>query len=284
MIVDAHQHFWALSRGDYGFPSAQDPILYRDFMPDDLMPLMERVGVRRSVLVQATDTLEETDFLLRLAAGTPFVTGVVGWWDPRGGSVLDGLLALPYAAGLVGVRPMLQKSDDATWLVGNDALQELARVAERGLTFDALVDARHLEGVATLCRSLPELSVIIDHMGKPWRQPTLMERWKHGMQALAACPNCAVKISGFPFAQDYLRLDAGDLVGRLGEWFGMERLVWGSDWPVVERESAYRDALISMQNFFNTRQRKAVFGNNAVSLYRLNLERQDWKRTWHQSN
>jgi L-fuconolactonase len=284
MIVDAHQHFWALSRGDYGFPSPTDPILYRDFMPDDLMPLMDRAGVRRSVLVQATDTIEETDFLLRLAAGTPFVAGVVGWWDPRADGLLDRLLALPNAGGLVGVRPMLQKSDDVTWLVADDALHELARIAEHGLAFDALVDARHLEVVATLCRSLPELSVVIDHLGKPWRKPALTEQWMHGMRALAVCPNCMVKISGFPFAQLDLPLDAGSLVARLREWFGTERLVWGSDWPVVERESNYGDALASMQELFSTEQRAAVFGENAVALYRLNVERQDWKRIWHLSN
>ncbi len=284
MIVDAHQHFWALGRGDYSFPSPKDAVLYRDFMPDDLMPLMNSAGIECSVLVQAIDTVDETDFLLRLAADTPFVAGVVGWWDPRGDGSLDRLLALPRADLLAGVRPMLQKSDDAGWLVAADALHELARIADRQLVFDALVDARHLDVVAALCRSLPQLSVVIDHMGKPWRLPALIERWEDGMQALAACPNCAVKISGFPFAQTDLRPDAGDLVARLTAWFGPGRLMWGSDWPVVERETAYGDALASMQDLFGAEQRAAVFGENAATLYRLTLERQDWKRTWHQSN
>jgi L-fuconolactonase len=271
MIIDAHHHVWRLDRGDYAFPAKGDPVLYRDFMPGDLAPILERAGVGRTVLVQATDTIEETGFLLEHAAATPFVAGVVGWWDPRSPDCTDRLRALRHAGRLVGVRPMLQKYDDVDWLLAPAAQDDLARMAGLGWAFDALVDARHLAVVAQLCLRLPNLRVVIDHMGKPWRLPDLWEHWTAGMERLAQCPNCWVKVSGFPFAAGSAgecgRLDR--LLARLTQWFGTERLVWGSDWPVVEREGGYGQALQAMQARLAPHARPAVFGRNAATLYAL---------------
>ncbi|MBZ9938135.1 amidohydrolase family protein [Mesorhizobium sp. BR1-1-16] len=271
MIIDAHQHFWRLSRGDYSFPVPQDSVLYRDFEPAQLKPQLDQSGVSTTILVQATDTLEETGFLLRLAAETPFVAGVVGWWDPHIDGGPSRLLALPHAEWLVGVRPMLQKYDDLAWLLMDEALQELSEIGSSGLAFDALVDARHLDGIDALCRALPQLRVVIDHMGKPWRHPALFPRWEAGMQALSRHANCFVKLSGYPFAHRAPdpQADLQALFTRLRNWYGAERLIWGSDWPVAEREGGYASAFAGMKALVAAAEQQSIFRDNAAAFYRL---------------
>jgi len=252
MIIDAHQHFWELARGDYRFPRPGDPVLYRDFLPVDLAPLLRSNDVDQTILVQATDSFAETEFLLQIAAANPFVAGVVGWWDPR---VADGLAhveRLAEGGRLVGVRPMLQGVDDISFILAPDALATLKRLAERGLVFDALVDPSQLQTIARLCGSLPSLKVVVDHMAKPWRAPGRLESWASSMRELARFDNCAVKVSGFPFAspaEQGASVDA--LVATLREAFGIKRLLWGSDWPVAEREGGYSKVLDRMQALFS---------------------------------
>lgn len=270
-IIDAHQHFWRLARGDYRFPRPDDRVLYRDFLPSDFAAIIADAGVTASVAVQATDTIAETAFLLELASRSGFVAGVVGWCDPQMPASMDDLLRLPGKAALVGVRPMLQGLPDISWLVGHESVAQLERIAEQGLVFDALVDPRQLFVISDLCQHLPSLKVVVDHMGKPWRAPEAFDQWTAGMQELARVDNCWVKVSGFPFAAS----DGGErgkieaLVRSLGDWFGSGRLIWGSDWPVVEREGGYRLALRQMERLFSADQRDAVFAANATALYGL---------------
>ncbi len=271
MIVDAHQHFWKLARGDYAFPRADDPVLYRDFAPADLAPLLAAAGVGATVLVQATDTLEETAHLLAVAEEATFVAGVVGWWDPHFPGALDLLDAMPNREALVGVRPMLQRFDDVSWLITPDAIAGLSRIAGAHLVFDALVDVRHLETIRQVCAAVEGLTVVVDHMGKPWRYPGRLEEWVAGMMQLAAMPNCRVKVSGYPFSagQDEGQMRMPELVALLKESFGPSRLLWGSDWPVVEREGGYAAAISLMAAEFAAAERDAVFRENAIATYRL---------------
>lgn len=273
-MIDAHQHFWRLARGDYAFPSPGDLVLYRDYMPGDLAPIIAASGVESTVVVQATDTLEESAFLLQLAEETPYVAGVVGWWDPRVPDSLDRLLSLPNRAALAGVRPMLQRSPDAEWLLEAGALADLERVATAGLVLDALVDARHLATMVALSRRLPSLKIVIDHMGKPWREPSLFDRWLTHMRELSGSANCWVKISGFPLSTKHNaeHSNPDKVVGHLRNWFGVDRLVWGSDWPVVEREGGYGAALGRMRTYFDNGESRKVFRSNAVTLYGLHAD------------
>lgn len=269
-VIDAHQHFWELGRGDYRFPRPGDPVLYRDFLPDRLAPLLRSSGVDQTILVQATDSFVETEFLLHLAATTPFVAGVVGWWDPRAPDGLAQIERLAEDGPLVGVRPMLQGVDDISFILAPDSLADLHRMAGRGLVLDALIDPSQLRTIAELCRSVPSLKIVVDHMAKPWRMPGQLESWAAGMRELAAHRNCAVKVSGFPFASPGAQAETVEaLVTVLRETFGIDRLLWGSDWPVAEREGGYSMVLNRMQALFSVGERHEVFGCNAETIYGL---------------
>ena len=254
--TDAHQHFWRIARGDYAWLRADDPgvaPLVRDFLPDALAPLLRAHGVTRTVLVQATESVAETEFLLALAAEHDFVAGVVGWVDLADTNAAATLDRLATDARLKGVRPMLQDLPADDWIVDAprpDALRALQRL---GLRFDALVKPRRLEPLARFARAWPGLPVVIDHAAKPplasaWNDAA-MQAWRREMAALAALPHVACKISGLLTelspADRTSRAQSIDclrpVIDALLGWFGPGRLMWGSDWPVLTLAGGYDD-------------------------------------------
>src|ERR1700722_6148210 len=234
MQIDAHQHFWRVDRGDYGWLTAEaHPAICRDFGPEDLKPLMAAAGVTCTVLVQAAPTTAETDFLLEMARATPFVAGVVGWADleaPDAGATIEAMAADPK---LLGLRPMLQDLGDDAWILKLELAPALDAMQAAGLRFDALVTPRHLPHMARLLAQRPELKVVIDHGAKPDIAAGDIEGWVTAMRAIARDTSAVCKLSG-------LVTEAGagwtveqlkPFVDILIEAFGPAPLMWGSDRP-----------------------------------------------------
>ncbi|NKL38697.1 amidohydrolase family protein [Rhizobium leguminosarum bv. viciae] len=272
MIIDAHHHLWSLARGDYVFPSPGDAVLYRDYMPSDLEPHLVDNGVACTIVVQATDTIEESQFLLDLAFQSRFIKGVVAWWNPPDGQMLDALFAHRGAKKLVGIRPMLQRFADIDWILEDPIIENLSAIAGKGLVFDALIGPHQLNAISQICRRVPSLQVVINHMAKPWRDPANFTNWATQMSALAKADNCSVKISGFPHGNvsGQALLQFEPLISRLKDMFGVERLIWGSDWPVAVREGDYQLVLSKALASFDASERDRVFALNAIRLYSLN--------------
>ena len=254
--VDAHQHFWQIARGDYAWLRADDPgvaPLVRDFMPDALAPLLRAHGVTRTVLVQATETAAETEFMLALAASHASVAGVVGWVDLARPDAVATLERLAANDRLKGVRPMLQGLPADDWIVVAPRPEAVRTLQRLGLRFDALVKPRQLEPLARFARAWPGLPVVIDHAAKPplasaWNDAA-MQAWRREMAALAALPHVACKISGLLTelspADRTSRAQSIDclrpVIDALLGWFGPGRLMWGSDWPVLTLAGGYDD-------------------------------------------
>jgi L-fuconolactonase len=254
--VDAHQHFWQIARGDYAWLRADDPgvaPLVRDFMPDALAPLLRAHGVTRTVLVQATETVAETEFMLALAASHASVAGVVGWVDLARPDAVATLERLATNDRLKGVRPMLQDLPADDWIVVAPRPEAVRTLQRLGLRFDALVKPRQLEPLARFARAWPGLPVVIDHAAKPplasaWNDAA-MQAWRREMAALAALPHVACKISGLLTelspADRTSRAQSIDclrpVIDALLGWFGPGRLMWGSDWPVLTLAGGYDD-------------------------------------------
>jgi L-fuconolactonase len=235
-VIDAHQHFWTTARDDYGWLSPDDAVLYRDFGPSDLAPLIAEAGITQTVLVQAAPTLAETEYLLGLADDTDWVGAVVGWAPldaPDVEATLEGIAAHPK---LRGVRPMIQDIPDDDWMLGDEVGVGLRALAGLGLRFDALVHPRHLGRLRTLLGRHPDLRVVIDHGAKPEIRAGRFDGWAADMRAIARETDACCKLSGLltearpgAGAEELRRYAA-----HLFECFGPERLMWGSDWPVVE--------------------------------------------------
>ncbi|MBW2232236.1 MAG: amidohydrolase family protein [Deltaproteobacteria bacterium] len=273
-MIDAHQHFWTLARGDYGWLSPDESVLYRDFAPDDLAPLIERAGITRTVVVQAAPTLDETRYLLGVAEGSSFVAGVVGWVDLAGAEVEASLDLLASHALFRGVRPMVQDIADDDWMLGRALTPGLKALGERNLSFDALVLPRHLPRLHRLMERHPDLRVVIDHAAKPEIAAGHFDAWAEEIARLARETPVLCKLSGLvtEAARAWQASDLRPYVAHLLECFGTDRLLWGSDWPVVELAGGFarwRETSLLLLEELGDTERAAILGGNAARFYRL---------------
>jgi L-fuconolactonase len=273
--VDAHHHIWRLARGDYGWLTPALAPIYRDFGLDDLRPLLAAARIEATVLVQAAPTIAETQFLLAAAnASDGLVRGVVGWIDCAGADASDRLAALARDPLLKSVRPMLQDLPDPEWILRPQVQPALAALAPLGLRLDALVKPPQLPALLRLLERYPDLPVVIDHGGKPPIAAGEWEPWAGLIAALASHPGVHCKLSGLvtEAGSDWSVDSLARYVEHLIDCFGTTRLLWGSDWPVVElgggyaRWAAATDALLCG---LTDSERDAVCGANAARFYGL---------------
>lgn len=272
MQIDAHQHFWVLARGDYGWLTPAAGSIYRDYLPADLEPLLVRHGIGASILVQAAPSVAETEFLLALAREAPFVAGVVGWVDLIAQEAPETIRRLAANPLLVGLRPMVQDIADDEWLLCPELSASLTAMARYDLVFDALVLPRHLPRLLVLIERHPELRVVIDHGAKPRIRERILDPWRADIAALAARPEIWCKLSGLvtEAAADWRVEDLHPVVTHLLATFGAGRLIWGSDWPVVQRAGGYdawRGASLELLARLPEASREAILGENAERVY-----------------
>ena len=241
-FVDAHHHVWSLARGDYGWLTPALGPIHRDFSLADFVPLCERSGVASTVLVQAAPTLAETEFLLDVAQRSGgLVRGVVGWVDLTARDAIPTLHRLARDPLLKSIRPMLQDLPDPAWILRDDVAHALAALPRLGLRFDALVQPAHLPALLRLLDRHPNLAVVIDHGAKPDIAGRMWEPWAQAMRAAADHPRVRCKISGLATeAEEAWTIESlAPYVDHLFACFGAQRLMWGSDWPVVNLSGSY---------------------------------------------
>lgn len=270
--IDSHQHFWKPERGDYGWLSPDLPSLYRDFLPEDLLPYLEKLGIEKTILVQAAPTVEETRFLLSLADRNDWIAGVVGWIDfsdPESPGLLKELAKHPR---LVGIRPMVQDLADDEWISRPAHRRIFEALIEENLVFDALIKPRHLEPTLTVVRRHPDLRVVIDHAAKPNLKDGVDASYYEGISALAAEPGTYCKLSGLvtEAKQDWTVEDLSPVIDHLLREFGPDRLLWGSDWPVLTLAGDYPGWWKATQQLIDAlepEQKGAILGGTAEKVY-----------------
>ncbi len=273
-MLDAHQHFWEVARGDHEWVSPDYPALYGDFGPVELAPLMKAAGVARTVLVQAAETEDETDYLLEIANRTDFILGVVGWLDMLADDFEDRLDHYRENPKWVGLRPMLQSHDPS--LIADPRFRSaLKLVARRRVPFDILTFPRHLPAMIDALRAAPGVHGIIDHISKPDMTGPLDAEWCAAIEALAAMPNIHCKVSGLP-------TEAGEgwTADRIRPFFefvanavGTTRRVFGSDWPVCRLAASYAQVVELAQgilgSIYGAEDMQAIMETNGRAFYRL---------------
>ncbi len=277
MRVDAHQHFWRLDRGDYGWLTPDLAAIHRDFGPADLKPLSAAAGVEATVLVQAAPTAAETDFLLDLAEDEPLVAGVVGWADFEAVDAAHRIAALAARPKLVGLRPMIQDLADDRWMLSDAIAPAVNAMADEGLAFDALIYPRHVRILREFAARYPALDIVIDHAAKPDIAGGDIDRWAQDMRMIAAETRLVCKLSGLATeaAAGWTAETLRPCVDVLLAAFGADRLMWGSDWPVVNLNGGYADwraAAEALTADLCEAERDAIFGHTATVFYGLDRE------------
>jgi len=271
--IDAHHHVWRLARGDYDWLTPNLPI-HRDYTLDDLRPKLGEIT--GTVLVQAASTEAETRYLLDIARTSDgLVRGVIGWTDFAAPDAPDRIGAMARDPLLKGLRPMLQDMEDLEWILRPEVQPALRALVRHNLRLDLLIRPRHMNHIHRLAEAHPDLPVVIDHGAKPAIRIGLFQPWGGQLRYLARTTNWCCKLSGLVTEANHLQWDLDDIrpyVDHLIACFGPERLIWGSDWPVVNLAGGYaawRATTDTLLGGLSAAEKAAVMGGNAMRFYGL---------------
>ncbi|MBO0744017.1 MAG: amidohydrolase family protein [Candidatus Dormibacteraeota bacterium] len=276
-MIDAHHHLWDPSQAHYPWLEREQAApVRRRFDIADLRAVTAGHDVEGTVVIEARHSLDETRSLMAVAASGDLVSAVVGWvdlTDPGLEDVLAGLRSEPGGDRLAGIRVELD-AHEPEWLARPEVKRGLRTLAAAGLTYDVLADASQLGAAVSAARSVPELTVVVDHLGKPNVASGEDPAWAASMAALGALPNVWCKVSGGSAARIMSRSPDAirRVVAGVREWFGDGRLVFGSDWPVCTLSAPYSEVLRGWQELLADlapADREATFGGNARRTYRL---------------
>jgi L-fuconolactonase len=270
--LDAHQHFWRFDAAQYPWMKPDWPIR-RDFLPPDLEPLLAQAGLDGSIAVQARQTIEESRWLLQSADQHALIKGVVGWVDLRSDCVEDQLAELSRHPRFVGVRHVVQDEPDERFLLRPDFLRGLGLLTQFNLTYDLLVFPKQLAAAIEIARQLPEQPFVLDHAAKPFIRDGTLSPWREQIRELARAANVACKISGLVTEarwSGWQREDFRPYLDVVFEAFGVDRLMFGSDWPVCLLAARYEEVFEIVEEYtrqFSEEDRARIFGGNASRFY-----------------
>ncbi len=279
MRIDSHQHFWNYSPEAHAWIDDSMAALKRDFLPEHLKAELEKEGFEGSVAVQASQTLEETQWLLGLAEKFSYIKGVVGWVDLRSPEARRQLQKFASRSKFKGVRHVAQSEPDDRFLVGKDFLEGIKALEEFHLTYDILVFPRQLPAAIELARRFPRQPFVLDHIAKPEIKAGKMSPWRENIRELAQNPNVYCKLSGMVTEADWKGWKPEDFKPYLDvifEAFGPKRLLFGSDWPVCLLAGNYASVKKIAEDYlagFSREDREAIMGGNAERFYKLLRER-----------
>jgi L-fuconolactonase len=275
MQIDAHQHFWLYDSLEYAWIDDSMAALRRNFWPKDLAGELKSAGFDGSIAVQARQSLEETRWLLDLAGKSASIVGVVGWIDLRSPDVRSQLQSLAHNPKLVGIRHIVQSEPDDRFLLQPDFLRGISVLQEFDLVYDLLIYAKHLPVAIEFVEKYPRQRFVLDHLAKPPIQSGNLDSWAQGIGELARFPNVYCKVSGLVTEADWQRWTPDQIRPCLDvafEFFGPERLMIGSDWPVCLLAASYPTVIQLARDYVAERSPEslsAVLGGNAAAFYRL---------------
>ncbi|MBG1233786.1 amidohydrolase family protein [Aestuariivirga litoralis] len=272
MRIDAHQHFWNPARGDYFWMvgEATAPIA-KPILPKDMAGHLAQHDIEKTVLVQAAPTVVETEYMLGIADATDHVAKVVGWVDFENRDDLKHLSRLAKHPKFSGVRPMIQDLPDAEWMHRKDVQWAFDALIDLDLTFDALGFPLHLDPFSKLFAKYPKLRTVIDHCMKPVIRDGQFDDWAAKMAAIAKETNVFCKLSGIATeAKPGWTLETLRPYGaHVLEGFGADRVMWGSDWPVLNLNGSYDSWFSAAQSIVPQADHAKVFGGTAAKFYRI---------------
>ncbi len=274
--IDSHQHFWYYEPVKDSWMTDDMNLIKKDFMPADLLPVLEGLGFEGCITVQVAQTDAETEFLLKLAEKFSFIKGVVGWVDLKAGDIEAKLQNLSSNRKLKGFRHVLQTEPDDKYVLADDFRGGISTLSKYGFTYDILIYPRHIKYATELVSKYPEQMFVIDHLAKPFIKAQEIKEWEEDIRRIAQIPNIYCKVSGMVTEADLHHWKTEDLLPYLDvifDAFGPQRLMYGSDWPVCLIASSYDRWVGLLESYADTNltaeQRLDFWRENAIRFYNL---------------
>ncbi|HEV7334157.1 MAG TPA: amidohydrolase family protein [Flavisolibacter sp.] len=274
-IIDAHQHFWKFDPVKDAWITDEMKILQRDFLPQDLEPVLQKHAVEGCVAVQAEQSETETHFLLKLAKVNGFIKAVVGWVDLQAGNIEDRLDYFSQFKMLKGFRHILQGEARRDLMLAPAFKKGISLLQKYNFTYDILIYPDQLRYTTTLVSEFPNQKFIIDHLAKPAIKGGEITEWKKELAAVAQHENVWCKVSGLVTEADWASWQKDDFkpyMDAVVELFGTHRLLFGSDWPVCLLAAAYEDVLLIVKDYFSfysETEKEKIFADNAIQFYNI---------------
>jgi L-fuconolactonase len=275
MKIDSHQHFWKYHPVKDAWISDGMKVIRRDFLPADLYPLLEKNNIDGCIAVQADQSEYETHFLLLLAKENDFIKGVVGWIDLRAANLEARLEHFFQFKKLKGFRHIVQGEPEVDFLLQEDFCKGIAKLAKYNFTYDLLIFPKHLPVAVEFVKRFPNQKFVIDHLAKPDFRQTDFTEWEKGMREIARYPNVMCKVSGLVTEADWNNWKEADFTYCLDvvtEVFGVNRLMFGSDWPVSLLAASYGESCDIVEHYFSkfsNEEQDKLWGGNAIEFYHL---------------
>lgn len=275
MKIDSHQHFWTYNPDEYGWISYEMGILKKDYLPDQLQTELLSIGFDGSIVVQARQSLEETEWILNLADQYNFIKGVIGWVDLCSSKVEEQLIQFSSNPKLVGVRHVIHDEQDDNFILRNDFLNGIRFLKKFGLTYDILIFPRHLPNTIQFVSQFPEQVFVLDHIAKPLIKDKKISPWKEDIEKLARFKNVYCKLSGIVTEADVNNFKEEDFIPYLdiiSAAFGPDRLMIGSDWPVCTLAGTYKNVMKIVLDYIEPLSyydKNKILGEIAIKVYNL---------------
>jgi len=274
MKIDTHQHFWKFDPVRYSWINDTMQVLRKDFLPDDLNPDLKRNAIDGCIAVQADQSEKETQFLLDLATEYNFIKGVVGWLDLRDKNVGDKLDFYSQNNLLKGLRHIVQSELD-DFMIQENFQRGIGILGKYNLTYDILIYPNQMNATFQLISKYPDQLFVIDHLAKPSIKKQLISTWENEIKKLALWPNVSCKLSGLVTEADWNNWKMSDFRPYLDvvvEAFGINRVMFGSDWPVCLLAASYSQVFNVVADYFENftvEEKEKVFGTNAIKFYNI---------------
>lgn len=276
MKIDSHQHFWQFDPVRDAWITDEAQAIRRNFMPEDLYPLLRQQLFDGCVAVQADQSEQETLFLLELAEKFDFIKGVVGWVNFCGADIGDRLEYFSSFPVLKGFRHVVQAEPQDDFILRKDFCRGIALLHQYDFTYDILIHPRHLKYAAEFAQRFPDQAFVVDHLAKPFIKEGIYEEWKQDIQAIAELPNVSCKLSGLVTEADWKSWKEEDFtvyIETVLESFGPNRVMFGSDWPVCLLSADYANVCKLIEHHtqsLSADEKEKLWGLNAEQFYHLN--------------
>ena len=275
MTIDSHQHFWNYDPAKDSWITDEMGVLRNNFTPHDLKPILDSNKIEGCVVVQADQSESENDFLLKLAEENDFIKGVVGWVDLRAEDIQGRLAYYASFKKLKGFRHIVQGEPDDHFLLCPDFMRGVSALRSHNFTYDILIYPRHLSAAIEFAKKFPLQKFVIDHLAKPEIKNGNIQSWKKDIRKIAALKNVYCKISGMVTEADWQKWTHADIEPYLDvvfESFGIDRLMYGSDWPVCLLAGSYEKQLSIIKSYvisLSAVEQNKIMGANAINFYNL---------------